>query len=423
MSFYGQSGNQPAAVAQATDILAACTASQAPFIVAGDFNLEPTEAVLGEALAVGAIRSLDDAAQGAPLPATGPGRKRRIDHGVCHWSLAASRVDCFDVPFSDHASVAYDVPLDAPAFLSMPKRSPPTDASPEDVQQLFEAADLSAFWSAIETADVDTAWQALSDIAEQCLCTPAADPNPRSHIWTPALACTGSSRRLEGSAAVRALNKLTRRLETIAQRPDEALKRKILNSLPRARSLVPGLPWVSETGLLDLLGPVTSLLYEHRRQEAAAIRARWRQLLRDDTARQRAFVKARADAQLEFEKQPTEQAARDAGPVHPSPVVRAQATEWLKKWKHEPSPNLSAIDRVLEGVTPIPQVVLDVHFDPERSGPLLLLCPTKPPARTAGKHGTLQGCHAAGGTRFQFCGNMSGTTALCPGSGVMQRSL
>ena len=135
-------------------------------------------------------------------------------------------------------------------------------------------------------------------------------------------------------------------------------------------------------------------------------------------------MKARADAQLEFEKQqPTEQAARDAGPVHPSLVVRAQATEWLKKWKHEPSPNLSAIDRVLEGVTPIPQVVLDVHFDPERSGPLLLLCPTKPPARTAGKHGTLQGCHAAGGTRFQFCGNMSGTTALCPGSGVMQRSL
>ena len=29
VSFYGQSGNQPAAVAQATDVLAACTASQA----------------------------------------------------------------------------------------------------------------------------------------------------------------------------------------------------------------------------------------------------------------------------------------------------------------------------------------------------------------------------------------------------------
>ena len=156
---------------------------------------------------------------------------------------------------------------------------------------------------------------------------------------------------------MRALNKLERQLETMARRPDEALRRKVLNSLPRARSLVPGLPWVSETSLLDLLGPVTTLLCEHRQQEAAAIRARWRQLLRDDTARQRAFVKARADAQLEFEKQqPTEQAARDSGPVHPSLVVRAQATEWLKKWKSEPSPNLSAIDRVLERVTPIPQV-------------------------------------------------------------------
>ena len=133
--------------------------------------------MLGEALAAGAIRSLDDAAQGAPLPATGPGRRRRIDPGVCHWSLAANQVDCFEVHFSDHASVAYEVPLDAPDFMTMPKRSQPTDAPPEDVQQLFEAADLSAFWNALGAADVDAGWPALSDIAEQCLCSPAAQSN------------------------------------------------------------------------------------------------------------------------------------------------------------------------------------------------------------------------------------------------------
>ena len=40
-SFYGQSGNAPAAAAQADDILAACNHSNLPYIVVGDFNLEP----------------------------------------------------------------------------------------------------------------------------------------------------------------------------------------------------------------------------------------------------------------------------------------------------------------------------------------------------------------------------------------------
>ena len=165
---------------------------------------------------------------------------------------------------------------------------------------------------------------------------------------------------------MRALAKLERQLETLDRSPDAVLRRKILHSLHRARSLVPSLPWVPETGLTDLLRPVTTLLQEHQQQEALAIRGLWKQLLRDDSARQRAFVKARADAQLEFEKQQcTEQAARTAGPVHPSLVVRAQATEWLQKWQNEPSPNLSAIDKVLERVTPIPQLALDVQFDPD----------------------------------------------------------
>ena len=108
-SFYGQSGNAPAAAAQAEDVLAACNHCNLPFIVAGDFNLEPNEAIIGVARATRVIESLDDASGGAPLPATGPARKRRIDYGLCHWSVAASSILHFDPAFSDHASVCYEL--------------------------------------------------------------------------------------------------------------------------------------------------------------------------------------------------------------------------------------------------------------------------------------------------------------------------
>ena len=82
-SFYGQSGNAPAAAAQADDVLAACNHSKLPYIVAGDFNLEPNEAIIGEARAAGAVKSLDDVSWGAPLPATGPAIGRLLPVRFC----------------------------------------------------------------------------------------------------------------------------------------------------------------------------------------------------------------------------------------------------------------------------------------------------------------------------------------------------
>ena len=74
----------------------------------------------------------------------------------------------------------------------------------------------------------------------------------------------------------------------------------------------------------------------------------------------------RADAQVGFEKKhPSVDEARDAGPVHPSRVVRAQAQEWLAKWRSEPAPHLDHIDNVLRQVSQIPLKTIDVQSDAE----------------------------------------------------------
>ncbi|CAE7723192.1 OTUD4, partial [Symbiodinium necroappetens] len=168
-SFYGQSGNAPAAAAQAEDVLAACNHSNLPFIVAGDFNLEPNEAIIGEARATGVIKALDDASGGAPLPATGPARKRRIDYGLCHWSVAASSILHFDPAFSDHASVCYEVPLDVPPFHVGPRRSPINDDSRDIIAERFSQLDCTPFRAALDQGNIDDAWRLLSDWAEACL--------------------------------------------------------------------------------------------------------------------------------------------------------------------------------------------------------------------------------------------------------------
>ncbi|CAE7331212.1 OTUD4 [Symbiodinium sp. KB8] len=223
-SFYGQSGNAPAAAAQAEDVLAACSHSNLPFIVAGDFNLEPNESILGETRATGAVKSLDDASCGAPLPATGPGRKRRIDHGLCHWSVAASAILHFDPHFSDHASVCYEIPLDVPPFHVGPRRRPMNRDTNDVIADRFSQVDCAPFREALAQGNVDNAWCILSDWAEDCLTTN----------------------------------------DTEAQ----------------------------EDRLSVLSDFVSAELPRHQAQEAAAVKAQWKQLLRDDINRQRTFVKA-----------------------------------------------------------------------------------------------------------------------------------
>ena len=141
---------------------------------------------------------------------------------------------------------------------------------------------------------------------------------------------------------------------------------KIFRSLPRVRALVPDVPWVQEDRLSVLSDFVSAELPRHQAQEAAAVKAQWKQLLRDDINRQRTFVKARADAQLEFEKQHVDNtAAKCAGPVHPSVMVRQQAQAWVRKWQVKPHVHHHAIDQVLTKVPTVRSTRLDMQFNAE----------------------------------------------------------
>ncbi|OLP79634.1 hypothetical protein AK812_SmicGene40059 [Symbiodinium microadriaticum] len=111
---------------------------------------------------------------------------------------------------------------------------------------------------------------------------------------------------------------------------------------------------------------VNTALPCHQAQDAAAVKAQWRNLLRDDIGRQRTFVKARADAQLEFEKRVTEtHEAKLAGPVHPSVMVREQTKGWVRKWQAQPIVNHDAIDQVLAKVPAVKRTQLDIVFSAE----------------------------------------------------------
>ena len=163
-------------MAQATDVLAACTASQAPFIVAGDFNLEPTEAVLGRPLLLVPSVPLTMRPKVHLCQPQVRGESAELIMGYVTGRLLASQVDCFNVPFSDHTSVAYDVPLDAPAFLSMPKRVRPPTLPRKTFNYSLRLPTLVLFGVQSRRLTLTQLGQVLSDIAEQCLCTPAADP-------------------------------------------------------------------------------------------------------------------------------------------------------------------------------------------------------------------------------------------------------
>ena len=203
-------------------------------------------------------------------------------------------------------------------------------------------------------------------MAETCITLSDPDAAPRSNTWKPQKLARKPRSCLQGSATVTALAKLQRQLEEWFETGDQHVWNKIFRSLPRVRSFVPELPWAKENSMSMLRDFVNTALPRHQAQEAAAVKAQWRNLLRDDSDRQRTFVKARADAQLEFEKRVTEtHEAKLAGPVHPSVMVREQTKAWVSKWQAPPSVHHDAIDQVLAKVPAVRRTQLDIEFSAE----------------------------------------------------------
>ena len=249
IAFYSQSGNHIAAEAQIEDVISAAEGSGYRWVCVGDFNLIQHEGLLGNAGVNGAIHLLDDCADGAPLPGTGPSGTRRIDFGISQWSIRATQVSHFSTDLSDHTVVVYTIPWNAPAPFVGPRRLNECVASEEDIAQLYMACDPAPFEEACEAGNYEEAWAWLSFHAEASLCEQHAnDAVHRAEHWEPhQLPREIKTKWQEGPLSE--LRWLLHRLEELQVSEDERLPCRIVKSLRAVRGHFPDLPFVPQAEL------------------------------------------------------------------------------------------------------------------------------------------------------------------------------
>ena len=249
VSVYCQSGDEVASSLQAEDILQSSFSARLRYFALGDWNSEQTQNSIGQLIANGIARAADDCADGCVLPCTGPGRRRRIDYGVCHWQLPATSVQHYSCYVSDHLVVQYQCDLQAPRCRTGPGRSPVGEVSDERLDLYFATWNEQPFHEALCHCDVDTAWAFLCNHAESTLCDTVADNAiPRSVQWQPSAPkpFQRPGKGQVGSEVVCLLRNLLNKLQVLRHRPwDLQLAQRVLRSLPKLRTLGAVLPVMS----------------------------------------------------------------------------------------------------------------------------------------------------------------------------------
>ena len=335
---YCQSGDEVASSLQAEDILQSSFGTRLRYFAVGDWNCEQTQNSIGQLIANGIARAADECADGCVLPCTGPGRKRRIDYGVCHWQLPATSVRHYSCHASDHLVVQYQCDLQAPRCRTGPRRLPVGEVSDESLDLYFATWHEQPFHDALCHSDVDAAWAFLCNHAESALCDTAADNAiPRSAQWQPSAPKPSQrpSKGQVGSEVVCLLRNLLNKLQVLRHRPwDLQLAQCVLRSLPKLRILGAALPFVDGGDELSLLESVSSQLKFFEQQEQQALKEEWSRRLKTDEATLRSFVKNRAESQLEWdEAYPRADAV--VGGLHPAHAVAAESEAWRNKWTSE----------------------------------------------------------------------------------------
>ena len=256
VSAYCQSGDEVASSLQTEDILQSSFGTRLRYFALGDWNCEQTQNSIGQLIAHGIARAADDCADGCPLPCTGPGRKRRIDYGVCHWQLPATSVRHYSCHVSDHLVVHYQCDLQAPRCRTGPRRLPICDTSSESLDLYFATWNELPFQEALSNLDVDAAWAFLCNHAESALCNATTDNAiPRSSQWQPSAPKPSQKpgKGRVGSEVVCLLRNLLNKLQVLRHRPrDLQLSQRVLKSLPRLRALGAALPFIDKGNELSL---------------------------------------------------------------------------------------------------------------------------------------------------------------------------
>ena len=311
---YLQNGNEATAAGQFEDILQLCLQTGFRFVMVGDFNLTPAHEVLIEHVAGGSVSLADDCRLGEVLPATGPvyrgTRRRRIDFALQHKDLYAQQVHHAEGP-SDHLIVYYDFCFQ----LQKPRHGPPrrpfcTSVSESDISAAVDCWCPRPFYDALRIGDLDRAWQLLSNCAEDALCVSGTSGNSRADAWDPSSpSLSRSGKSPERSAGLRALLRLSSRVQVYLQRPfDVFLRVRIFRSLRGVRKLVPELPF---THLIDSAfhRALQDLVCQYVRQENEAGKQRWRLRVRDN------------------------ECSLPASGCHPAVEIDKQASIWNSRWE------------------------------------------------------------------------------------------
>ena len=104
---YGDASNSRLAAVLVHELVHALNQFHCRWILIGDFNLVPTDPAISELEASGQVCCMDcNFGSLELLPATGPGRRRRIDFGLCSRTLHPSSLLHFP-RIADHLGVAY----------------------------------------------------------------------------------------------------------------------------------------------------------------------------------------------------------------------------------------------------------------------------------------------------------------------------
>ena len=147
---------------------------------------------------------------------------------------------------------------------------------------------------------------------------------------SPSLRRSGKSP--ERSAGLRALLRLSSRVQVYLQRPfDVFLRVRIFRSLRGVRKLVPELPF---THLIDgaFHRALQDLVCQYVRQENEAGKQRWRLRIRDNECAARTYIKRRADQALEREKTLASRSLPASG-CNPAVEIDKQASIWNSRWR------------------------------------------------------------------------------------------
>ncbi|CAE7202460.1 unnamed protein product, partial [Symbiodinium sp. KB8] len=328
------------ALVEVTRVVESLKQSRLEWALLGDFNLDPHDWAMSQAISRGLAWHWDEPFVNCPATRESG---RRLDYALGTGRIFPTAVH-HTWTFSDHAMVGYDVDLFSPPGCAGPTRFPLRREAVEDSVWLTHWGDGALFRQLLEDAQVDQAWTLLSDCAEAVLRVDGGDSSrafrPRSSPWRP-VAARPVSKAAEGVESLLAvqLRRLHRRLCHLRCHPGEGqLRAVVMRQLRQLASKVPELAALRgaapEAGVELVSGLVAELETSSRDQALHT----WRKRMREEPGLARAWVKRRARAESDLKRPiPPVGSVTARQSIHPTAVVSDAEKQWMEKWGRLPS--------------------------------------------------------------------------------------